>query len=185
MNNIAVLPWVQTYTGKKFNFLNITPDSICIEDIAHALSNICRYTGHTKEFYSVAQHSIIASEIVPEEDAFDALMHDATEAYLSDISRPLKTLLPEYKKLEKKVYKAIADKFNLLYDLPTSVKEADLILLSTEKRDLLGNVEADEWTIIKSVEPLAKKIYPLKPKEAEEEFLLRYTLLLVKEACNA
>lgn len=177
MNNITVLPWVQTYTGKKFDFLNITPDSICIEDIAHALSNICRYTGHTKEFYSVAQHSIIASEIVPEEDAFDALMHDATEAYLSDISRPLKTLLPEYKKLERIVYKAIADKFNVMYFLPDSVKEADLILLATEKRDLMGNIEADEWTIIKSVEPLANKIYPIKPKEAEEKFLMIYEKL--------
>jgi 5'-deoxynucleotidase YfbR-like HD superfamily hydrolase len=132
-----VLPWIQTYSGKKFDLLNPTPESISIFDIAHALSNICRYTGHTKEFYSVAQHSVLASVNVPPKDALAGLLHDATEAYLTDISKPLKMLLPEYCKLEDKIYKIIAAKFGLPAELPASVKEADLRLLATEKRDLL------------------------------------------------
>ncbi|RZD16594.1 MAG: HD family hydrolase [Candidatus Acididesulfobacter guangdongensis] len=174
MANQTVLPWIQTYTGKKFDFLNPDADSVCIEDIAHALSNICRYTGHTKEFYSVAQHSVLAVNNVPDEDSLAALLHDATESYLTDISKPLKTLLPQYRKLEYKVYKVITEKFGLPDKLPDSVKEADLRLLATEKRDLLIG-EPDEWTIIKTVKPYPEKIEPWNPKKSETIFLDLYT----------
>ena len=181
MINQAVLPWIQTYTGRKFDFLNPTVDSVCIEDIAHALSNICRYTGHTKEFYSVAQHSVLAVDNVPDEDAFAALLHDATEAYLTDISKPLKNLLPQYCELEDKVYKVIACKFGLPDELPASVKEADLRLLATEKRDLLIG-EPAEWEIIKNVRCYPDKIEPWSPIEAERLFLDLYTDILSYDA---
>ena len=171
MTNQIVLPWIQTYTGKKFDFLNPTAEAVCIEDIAHALSNICRYTGHTKKFYSVAQHSVLmADNVLPDEDKLVALLHDATEAYLTDISKPLKNLLPQYCELEDKVYKVIAEKFGLSDKLPDSVKEADLRLLATEKRDLLIG-EPGEWTIIKTVNPYPERIEPWSPKEAETLFL--------------
>ena len=172
--NQTVLPWIQTYTGKKFYFLNPIVDSVCIEDIAHALSNICRYTGHTKEFYSVAQHSVLAVDNVPYEDSLAALLHDATETYLTDISKPLKTLLPQYRELEDKVHKVISEKFGLPNKLPDSVKEADLRLLATEKRDLLIG-EPGEWPIIKTVNPYPERIEPWSPKEAETLFLDLYT----------
>ena len=172
--NQTVLPWIQTYTGKKFDFLNPIVDSVCIEDIAHALSNICRYTGHTKEFYSVAQHSVLTVDNVPYEDSLAALLHDATEAYLTDISKPLKTLLPQYRELEDKVHKVISEKFGLPNKLPDSVKEADLRLLATEKRDLLIG-EPGEWPIIKTVNPYPERIEPWSPKEAETLFLDLYT----------
>ena len=177
MINQIVLPWIQTYTGKKFDFINPNVDSVCIEDIAHALSNICRYTGHTKEFYSVAQHSVLAADNVPDEDNLTALLHDATEAYLTDISKPLKTLLPQYRELEDKVYKVIAKKFGLPDKLPASVKKADLRLLATEKRDLLIG-EPGEWSIIKTVKTYPERIIPCSPKAAETLFLDYYNDIL-------
>ena len=96
--------WIQTHSGIAFDLLKPTPDMIVIDDIAHALSNLCRFTGHSK-FYSVAQHSRLASFMVSEQFALQALMHDASEAYLTDISAPLKALpcMAEYKKLEAKL----------------------------------------------------------------------------------
>jgi hypothetical protein len=86
-------------------------------------------------------------------------LHDATETYLTDISKPLKTLLPQYRELEDKVYKVISEKFGLPDKLPDSVKEADLRLLATEKRDLLIG-EPGEWPIIKTVNPYPERIEP-------------------------
>src|SRR5688500_14252940 len=88
------MSYIRTYTGKEFYPLKPELDKIDIEDIAHALSNLCRFTGHTKQFYSVAQHSVLASEFVrvydnPHLNLF-VLLHDASEAYICDISRPLK-----------------------------------------------------------------------------------------------
>jgi len=85
--------YIQTLSGKKFSYQFATADDIDIEDIANALSNICRFAGHLPEFYSVAQHSVLVSQIVPPEFAFEALMHDAAEAYCQDIPAPLKALL--------------------------------------------------------------------------------------------
>lgn len=90
-------PHIRTFTDKKFYFLDIRPEHICIEDIAHSLSNICRYGGHCKQFYSVAEHSIACCDRMGNgEDAsvrLWALLHDAAEAYIGDICKPLKTLL--------------------------------------------------------------------------------------------
>ena len=165
--------WIQTYTGLKFDFVELSAESVNINDIAHALSNICRYTGHTNGFYSVAQHSVLASLYVPKEDAFIALLHDATEAYLTDISKPLKVLLPQYCELEYKVYGVIAAKFGLPYKLPASVKETDLRLLATEKRDLLSK-EPDEWTTIRTIECYPEKITPWNQDCAEFMFLKKF-----------
>ncbi len=85
---------IVTYTGKVFDLLNPTPDKVCIEDIAHSLAYQCRYTGHTREFYSVAQHCVLMAENpdLPG-DPMAKLMHDAAEAYIGDIARPWKHLL--------------------------------------------------------------------------------------------
>ena len=170
MINAPVKPWIQTYSGKKFDFLDIKLESIDIIDIAHALSNLCRYTGHTKSFYSVADHSILAALNVNKEDRLVALLHDATEAYLNDISKPLKNLLPRYRELEDAVWLKIAEKFGLPAKLPLSVKDVDLRLLATEKRDLLAE-EPDEWTIIKDVKPYPKKVCSWGREKSEELFL--------------
>lgn len=87
------MTWIQTYTGKSVDLLDPSPGTICIEDIAHALSRICRYKGHTEKHYSVAEHCIHVSQQVNEDFALEGLLHDATEAYLQDLSRPLKVAL--------------------------------------------------------------------------------------------
>ncbi len=177
-----IMSWITTLSGKHFNFAKIEQCSICIEDIAGALSNICRFTGHLPEFYSVAQHSVQASYIVPAEFAYEALMHDAAEAYCNDISSPLKTLLPDYQKIEKAIELAIAEKFALPTAMSDAVKLADLIMLATERRDF-GLDDGTPWPILEGIEPLMFILTPLSPREARVAFLRRYNQL--KEASYA
>ena len=89
------MSWITTQSGKHFDFNNLSAADICIEDISCALSNLCRFTGHVQDFYSVAQHSVHVSYLVPPEFALEALLHDAAEAYCNDISAPRKRLLPD------------------------------------------------------------------------------------------
>ncbi len=96
------MSFIKTFSGKHFYYDKINKDDIDINDIAVSLSNICRFAGHLSHFYSVAQHAVLCSQLVPQEFAFEALMHDATEAYCQDIPAPLKRLLPDYKRMEEK-----------------------------------------------------------------------------------
>lgn len=107
------MSYIQTLSGKHFNYLDIQHDDIVIEDIATALSHLCRFAGHLPEFYSVGQHSVLTSHLVPQEFALEALLHDAAEAYLQDIPSPLKRLLPDYQVIEARVDAAIRQKFGL------------------------------------------------------------------------
>lgn len=131
--------WIQTFSGKAFFPFDPRPDQIDIEDIAHALSNICRFTGHTDIFYSVAEHSVRVARLVEPEYRLAALLHDASEAYLSDISAPIKPFLPDYVALEKRIEKAIAYRFSLPYSMHPSIKEADRVMLHTEAKFFMGN----------------------------------------------
>lgn len=167
-------PEILTHTGKTFDYLNPKKEQVCIEDIAHALSNICRFTGHTRKFYSVAQHCVLASYIVPVEYAFQALMHDATEAYCNDIAKPLKMILRDYQIIESRVEKVIFEKFGLPFALDESVKHADLVMLITEQRDCMA-IETESW--LPEVEPLKDKIEFWSSRESEIRFLRRYDQL--------
>lgn len=82
--------WIQTFSGRQFFPLEPRVEDVCIEDIAHGLSNLCRYAGHCECFYSVAQHCLLVSRVVPREHALRGLLHDASEAYLIDVPRPIK-----------------------------------------------------------------------------------------------
>jgi len=147
------MSWILTRSGKHFDFADPQPDQIDIVDIAWALSNECRFAGQCIGFYSVAQHSLRASHIVQPESALEALLHDASEAYCKDIPMPLKALLPDYKAIERRVDIAIRAKFGLPTNCSAAVKHADLILLATERRDLMP-WDDTPWPILRGIEPL-------------------------------
>lgn len=136
------MSWIQTHRGRKFDLVSPRADDVDIEDIAHALSNLCRYTGHTKRFYSVAEHSVLCARALPAHLRLAGLLHDATEAYVGDMASPLKALLPEYKVIEDNVWRAIAERFGLPDKLPSEVKAVDLALLRAERNALLGPTPA-------------------------------------------
>jgi len=153
-----------------------------IEDIAHALARLCRYTGHvTFEHYSVAQHSVIASWEAPLGFELEALMHDASEAVLGDVSSPLKNLLPEYRKLEHLHEERIAKRFNLPWPMSDEVRLVDLRMLATERPQLLTETE-EPWGILQGVEPYPIHLESWSSMRAEREFLVRYKHLRRKLA---
>lgn len=165
--------WVETYTSNKVYPFNPKPEQIQIEDIAHALSMICRYTGHCKRFYSVAEHSIHVAGIVPIEYKLPALLHDASEAYLGDISRPVKAGMPYYKDLEKQITEVIYKAFKIAPFDDSLVKKADNILLGTEAKLLMFHVE--DWYL--DEEPLAWDSLPcFSPGDSKMIFMHMFNL---------
>lgn len=175
-------PIITTFRGQHVNILYPHPESFTISDIAHALSLLCRFTGHVQHFYSVAQHSIAVSHLVPEELALTGLLHDASEAFLGDVSSPLKRLLPDYKQLEAGMEQVIAVKFGTTYPMPDAVKQADLIMLATERRDLLAPDDDAVWEIIQDIKPREEKIdLHAVPQDVEFQFLQRFMELCDKK----
>lgn len=178
--------WLQTYTGIPFYPLDPRPGDINIEDIAHALSNICRYGGHCAKFLSVAQHSCIVSKLIPKGMELWGLLHDASEAYLVDIPRPIKEYLPDYHKIENACIKAIAEKFGLQLPIPEEVKIADNAVLKLERERLMVQAPQCMWQVdeMDIVLPWYKgdymniEFYPQKPARAEQEFIERYWRIL-------
>ena len=150
------------------------PYKVCIEDFAHALSCQCRFGGHSSKFYSVAEHSVSVSKLCAPEDALWGLLHDASEAYLVDVPRPLKQL-PEfaaYREAEHRLQRVIAARFGLSPVQPASVTEADDTILWIEAHSL-GAIE--EETIRDIPIPLEMEIVsPLLPADAERLFLERF-----------
>lgn len=125
--------WCQVYSGAAFYPLDPRPDEIDIVDIAHALSMQCRYAGHVKYFYSVAEHSVLVARACSPGNRLWGLLHDASEAYLSDIVRPLKSALPEYKVIEDRVMQCVAQRFGLSWPMPQEVKELDYRVVGNER----------------------------------------------------
>lgn len=166
-------PWIQTYSGRKFNPLRPYPDAIVIQDIAHSLSMQCRFSGHVKKFYSVAQHCVLVSYICDSADALWGLLHDASEAYLVDIPAPLKHSgkFEAYREAEKVMMSAICQRFGLSQTEPNSVKKADKVLLATEARDLMGPLHP-EWR--QPEDPLPFLVDPLPQQEAKNMFMKRF-----------
>ena len=155
---------IRTFTGIYMNVFEPTLEMIDIVDIAHGLSNQCRFAGHTKEFYSVAQHSIHVAELAPVKYILQALLHDASEAYLCDIPRPIKKRLPEYQKIEKNLMTLIAKKFGFEWPKNMHVKSIDEVMLKWEWDNCLLNDFPDNWR-------------PMSPTEAKKEFLRWFDLI--------
>jgi len=173
-------PSILTNSGASFDFIDLESNRIDIEQIAHALSQICRFTGHTSTFYSVAQHSVYVSYLVPPKHALAGLLHDAAEALLGDVSSPLKQLLPDYRAIESRVEAFVFGHFGLPATLSAPVKHADLVMLATEQRDLMPKtVERWDWQDIPGIEPLWQHVIPLNATTAKRKFLERFAQLQV------
>lgn len=166
-------PWIRLYTGTRFHLANPRQREIHIEDIAMSLSRQNRFYGHTHgEPYSTAQHCVLGAQIFPEY-AFHFLMHDAAEAYSGDVNAKLKLLLPDYKRIEKIIEIAVNKRFKLPYPFPPEVKQADLIMLATEMRDLQ---RSKDWKLL-PYKPLPAKIVPWGWKRSYDEFMKAFKQL--------
>lgn len=163
--------WMQTFTGARFYPLDPRPDEIAAADIAHALSLLCRYGGHVDRFYSVAEHCVLMSEAVPRQHALAALLHDATEAYVCDVPRPLKRQLHGYREIEDRVWYAIAVRYGIDLVLPAEVTDADNRILLTERAELM-RATRHPWGI-DDLEPLPVIVTGWSPAEAERRYTER------------
>lgn len=177
--------WMETYTGRRVVLQAPTPDMIDIEDIAHALSIINRYTGHTRFPYSVAQHSVLMTkwgvdkmDLLPGE-ALAVLMHDAQEAYIGDIASPLKHLLPDYKEMEQEFEKVIQTKYGLPPDKYTKliVSNLDVRILAKERQELMPHTGKYEWFLPDWATPLTVDIDRWSAEFAKTEFLDLFGIL--------
>lgn len=169
------MSWILTRSGRKFDLVSPAADMVDPTDIAHSLSMQCRFNGHTRHFYSVAQHCYLVADLVPAEHQLAALLHDATEAYVGDMVRPLKEGMRDfanshgdeclYDLTERKVWIAICQRFDLDPHLPDCVKHADLVALATEKRDLMPE-HPEHWPCLTGIEPIPQFIDPWQPSQA-------------------
>lgn len=171
------MTFIITRTGKRVDLLEPSASMIDPRDIAHSLGMQCRFNGHTKAFYSVAQHCNIVADLVPEQFQLEALLHDATEAYVGDLVGPLKQALPEYRQVEHHIWHAICHRFDVDPVLPPCIHDADLIALATEKRDLMPE-HPDAWPCLAGTQPAAFRITPLSPDDASQLYFNRLMALL-------
>lgn len=171
--------WIQTHTGRMFHVTDPLPSEFNIEDIATALSNICRFGGHVRRFYSVAQHCVEVASECPKEFRLEGLLHDAAEAYIGDMVRPLKhsSGLAGYREIEVRVEMALVQSLPSLgirYPWPAEVHRADNVLLLTEHRDLQVASPAP-WGV--PAVPLERTIVPMTPREARSAWFRTYAEL--------
>jgi hypothetical protein len=168
--------WMQTYSGGRFYPLHPRAQDINPLDIAHSLSLLCRFGGHIDRFYSVAEHCVLMSEAVVQRAALGALLHDATEAYVVDVPRPLKRVLPDYRAVEAQVWLAVAERFGLDSGELPEVKEADNRILLTERESLMSQA-TPPWYQDGRYSPLRVQIEGWSPEEAERRYLVRLSQL--------
>lgn len=167
--------WIQTYTGKQMFPLDPREDELEIRDIAHALSNMCRFNGHVSRFYSVAEHACHVHDVVSKSLRRTALLHDASEAYLCDVPRPIKRsqgFAEKYLAAEHRLMKVIADRFHMAWPMPDEIHHADNRLLATEAAQLMAPLHpewADHYPIVEGL------VLPCwSPEQARNEFLRRF-----------
>ncbi len=171
--------FIETYSGTRFLPLTPNPDDICIQDIAHALSQQCRFSGHTRVHYSVAEHSVRVSQLLElwgesPPVILWGLLHDASEYALVDIPSPLKRerAFDAYRIAEDRMMMAVCDRFKMSRKQPKIVHKADAVLLATEARDLMP-FKSEHWGALTEA-PLEKRIVPWPSAEAKRCFLVRF-----------
>ena len=174
-------PWIQTYTGRKFYPFDPQPEDINIKDIAYVLSGEYRFGGHCKPRITVAQHSVLVSERLPlgYDLALWGLLHDASEAYVRDLNKPIKETLPGYKYIEVRIQRAIADKFDLSWPMPSRIHEVDRRMCATEAARCMRPVKAGFFESCgeepKAYDDLTIRVW--NSKKAMRKFLCRFAEL--------
>jgi hypothetical protein len=172
--------FMQTYSGRQFWPVDPVPEEVDIRDIAHALSMQCRYAGHCLRFYSVAEHCVHLARYVSTPNKPWALLHDASEAYLVDVPRPLKPYLPGYYEAEKRVMDVVAEAFGLSSVMPSEVKTADnRILIDERRQNMWPAFYEGGWP---DVEPLGIELKFWDPEKAEIYFLDTFKRLMRGES---
>jgi hypothetical protein len=162
--------------GQFFDLLNPSNSEYDIDVIATALSNLCRYTGHVTRFYSVAEHSVLVSKIVPSKYALEGLLHDASEAFVGDVSSPLKKLLDRYQEIEYNVQEDIAKRFGLVFPFPEEIHKADKQLYWAERKAIAPAVDSlwhKEFRASRKVEPQG-----WTPPVAKKKFIARFNEIM-------
>lgn len=173
--------WFTLVSGKHFWPLDPRAEEIEITDIAHALAHIFRWGGHCRRFYSVAQHSVLVSKFgTTLEERRWGLLHDAAEAYIGDMIRPIKHSMPEFQEAERRLIGMIGERFGLTYPWPERVDEADDILLATEAVALMHPITMDS-PLIRARASREIKIEYWPPVEAKTRFLQAFTDLFLEQ----
>ena len=177
--------YIQTYSGVIFYPLEPDPDLILLPDIAHALSNQCRFGGHVRKFHSVAQHCVQVANLLKldsPEIQLAGLLHDATEAYLVDLPKPIKNKMPIYVEAEERLLKSIADRFNISFDLFKEVKESDRSALAIESSHLMAPLHADFELTKSDIENVSGLSLGVcwTPEKAEKMYLEKFSEIWFK-----
>lgn len=172
--------WCETYTGRRVYPTAMTVDMVDFEDIAHSLAHQCRYNGHTTHFYSVAEHCVHMADYTMDlgrspKDALHALLHDACEAYIGDIPRPIKCAIPRLKEVENKIDLVIAEVFDLPVYKPDWLEELDARIVVDERAQ--AKLPSNHVWVHDVLEPLGVKIGFWKPADAKHLFVRRYRVL--------
>lgn len=172
------MTWILTSTGRRVDFANPQPDTIDIIDIANGLSKQCRFSGQCRAHYSVAQHSVLVSAIVPPQAALAALLHDSAEAYMNDMPAPLKRINPEYRLVEQRLQDAIHAHFGVQATEAdrAAIHHADLVMLATERRELMPH-DDEPWPDLEGIQPRMDRVFPWDHNRSWREFLERFNFL--------
>jgi hypothetical protein len=171
-------PYIETASGTAFHFDDPPAEEILIDDVAHALSHICRFNGHTQRFYSVAEHSLLIARWLERQGhpplvCYTGLLHDAAEAYINDLPRPIKYAMPEYRAMEKTIELAVAVRFGTTYPVPPVIKEADARIILDERRSVMNPRSRNKW-VVDDLEPLGVMVVGWEPGVAKSHFLNEY-----------
>jgi len=171
--------WIQTVSGKAFDFQNPTPDMVDINDIAMGLSKQCRFNGQTNRFYSVAEHCVLVSRLSIFKTPYEqlaALLHDAAEAYIGDVADPVKQNLPWFKETEKKILAVVWKSLGfepLSDELKDKIRSGDFQIFLNEKNQLMAEKDAQDWEL-PDAEYEEVKIEGLDHCQAHLRFMIRF-----------
>lgn len=184
------MSWITLYSGAKFDFDKPEECEFTLDDIAVPLSHICRFTGHTVHHYSVAQHSVMVADQmlaskspVVREQAYNGLMHDATEAFLGDVALPLKQILPDYQRLEERIEPVIMARLGLNVSRTDIIKRYDMRAMVTERHALMEDQDS-KWPGFEGINPFKSSIPIWEPHHACAVFKLTFVQLAPAEVKN-